>query len=117
MIDKGCPVDPSVLRPAEYGVDKLRFEPGDKRAFRCRMLFSPFYSLPDLRQPFGVLLQLFGIPGKPFFQRLSTERLAEPAGLKRRADPLPSIVQCSVHKAVVRAVFCYTLYLVDADVV
>ena len=80
------------------------------------MFFGPFYGLPDLRQCFGLLLQLFGISCKPLVQRLSAERFAEPAGLKRRTDPLPGIVQRSVHKTVIGFAVLNALYLVYPDI-
>lgn len=94
----------------------LRPEPGDQRTLGCGVGFGPFYGLPDLRQCFGLLLQLLCIPGKPLVQRLSAERLAEPAGFKRRADSLPGINQCPIQKAVIGFAVLNALYLVDTDI-
>lgn len=117
MIDKGSPIDTPVLRPAKDCVDMLRSQPGDQRTLGCGVGFSEAYGLPDLFQCFGLLLQLLCIPGKTLVQRLSAERLAEPAGLKRSSDPLPGIVQCPVQKVVIGFAVPDTLYLVDADIV
>lgn len=117
MIDKGSPIDTSVLRPAKDCVDMLRPEPGDQRTLGRRVAFGPVDGLPDLLQCFGLFLQFFGIPGKAFVQRFSAERLAQSAGFKGGSDPLPGIVQCPVQKAVIGFAVLNAFYLVYPDIV